>query len=116
MSRARDIGLYTAIALSILSASSLSGAQSGDAFSFLGALRVKSLPFATAETHHAEISTPAATVVKPKIFRSIKPVHAGANQRISLVERRQAFIASVVRDLSSKGPKNELVLALKGET
>ncbi|MFZ9128847.1 MAG: hypothetical protein ACO20O_07170 [Pseudomonadales bacterium] len=116
MSRARDLGLSIAIAFSILSASALSGEQSGDAFSFLGALQVKPLPFATAKTQLAETSRPASTGRKPEILNSINPVLARADRDISLEARRQAFIARVVGDLSSKSPKDKLALAVTGET
>ncbi|MFY9237475.1 MAG: hypothetical protein WAO78_01105 [Roseovarius sp.] len=116
MSRARDLGLAIAFAISILSASALSGEHSGEAFSFLGALQGKPLPFATADTQLAGILRSTSTGQKPEILNSIDTVYAKADRDISLVARRQAFIARVIGDLSSKNPKDKLLLAATGET
>lgn len=116
MSRARDIGLSIAIAFSILSASALSGEQSDEAFSFLSALHFKRVPFAPADIQPAGTSRLTFTGIRPEASNSIHLVRATADQDISLVARRQAFIARVVEDLSSKGPKDKLVLAVTGET
>ncbi len=116
MSRSNHLGLSIAIALSILSASALSGERSGEALSFLGALQVNSLPFATKENQLAETLRSASTGRNPEISNWIKPVHLMVDRDMSLEARRQAFIARVVADLSSKNPKGKLVLALTGDT
>lgn len=116
MSRSNNLGLSIAIALSILSASALSGERSNEALSFLGALQVNSLPFATKENQLAETSRPASTDRNPEVLNWIKPVRVMVDPDMGLEARRQAFIARVVADLSSKNPKDKLVLALKGDT
>lgn len=115
MRRANKLGLCVAIALSVGSASALSGEQHLKAMAFLDVFSVNSMPFATTERNQLATLKNYATARETAIVNPMTSVHAKVDPEMSLDVLRQAFITRVVADLSSENQKEKLGFAIEGD-
>lgn len=114
MNRSTSLSLSIAMAISILSASSLSGEQTDDVFSFFETFSRST----AARAQEDQTTAPVAKVSGHEAAQQLRPIkvaHVVMEPNDSLAARREAFIARVVLQLQSDTSRQMAAHITKGD-